>query len=129
MAAHLVRQNARSVPWAGEKALVLTREQDPTSHDIGPRASKSSFQPEEPDSRILKGYCGAKGFGDSDPFHIKPLAYVEEEEMSEDEQRKSQLPGYAAEDNPVLGRPRSRKGKAPRHQGQSLRASQRKSRA
>ena len=117
MAAHLVRRNARSVPWVGEKALVLTREQDPIGHDIGPRASKSSFPPEEPDSRILRGYCGAKGFGDSDPFHIKPLAHVKEEEMSEDEQRKSQLPGYATEDNPILGRLRSRKGKAPCHQG------------
>ena len=89
MAAHLVRRNARSVPWVGEKALVLTREQDPTGHDIGLKASKSSFPPEEPNNKILKGYCEAKGFGDSDPFHIKPLAHVEEEEMSEDEQRKS----------------------------------------
>ena len=67
--------------------------------------------------------CGAKGFGDPGPFHIKPLAHAEEEEMSEDEQRKSRLPGYTAEDNPVLRRPRSRQGKAPRHQGQSPRAS------
>ena len=67
--------------------------------------------------------CGAKGFGDLSPFHIKPLAHAEEEEMSEDEQRKSRLPGYTIEDNPVLRRSRSRQGKAPRHQGQSPRAS------
>ena len=126
MTAHLVQRNARSVPWAGEEALALTREQDSTSHDIGPKTSKSSSPPEEPDSRILRGYCGAKGFSDLGPFHIKPMAHAKEEEMSEDEQRKSRLPRYTAEDNPVLGESRSRKGKAPRHQGQSLRASQRK---
>ena len=29
--------------------------------------------------------CGAKEFGNPDPFHIKYKAHVEEEEMSEDE--------------------------------------------
>ena len=97
-----------------------------TSHDIGLRTSKSSFSPKELDSKILRGYCGAKGIGDPDPFHIKPMAHVKEEEMSEDEQRKSKLPGYIAEDNLILGELRSRKGKMPRHQGESPRASQRK---
>ena len=46
--------------------------------------------------------------------------------MPEDEQRESKLPGYTAEDDPVLGRPKSQKGKTPRRQRQSLRASQRK---
>ena len=46
--------------------------------------------------------------------------------MSEEKQRKSRLPGYTAEDDPVLGKPESRKGKAPRRQRQSPRASQRK---
>ena len=67
--------------------------------------------------------CGAKGFRDPDPFHIKPKAHTEEEEMPEDEQRESRLPGYIVEDNPVLGRPKSQKGKAPRRQRQSPRAS------
>ena len=49
--------------------------------------------------------------------------------MSEDEQRRSKLLGDVAEDNPVLGEPRSRKGKTPRHQKQSPRASQRKAQA
>ena len=62
-----------------------------------------------------KCYYGAKGSGDSGPFHIKPKAHAEEKEMSEDEQRESRLPGYTANDDPVLGRPKSRKGKAPRH--------------
>ena len=71
-------------------------------------------------------FCGAKGSGDSGPFHIKPKTHVEEEEMSEEEQREPRLPGYTAEDDPVLGRPKSRKGKAPCRQRQSPRASQRK---
>ena len=49
--------------------------------------------------------------------------------MSEDEQRESKLPEYTAEDDPVLGTPKSRKGKTPRRQRQSPRASQRKFRA
>ena len=73
--------------------------------------------------------CGAKGSGDPGRFHIKPKAHTEEEEMSEDEQRESRLPGYTAEDDPVLGKPKSRKGKAPRRQRQSPQASQRKFRA
>ena len=54
-------------------------------HDIGPRISKSSSPPEEPNSRILRGYCGAKGIDDPGPSHIKPIAHAEEEEMSENE--------------------------------------------
>ena len=47
----------------------------------------------------------------SSPFHIRLKAYAEEEEMPEDEQRESRLPGYTAEDDPVLGRPKSQKEK------------------
>ena len=129
MTAHFICRNARSVPWVSEEALALTGEQDSTGHDIGPGTSKSSSQPEEPDNKILRGYCGAKGFGDPGPFHIKPMAHAEEEEMFEDEQRKSRLPGYTVGDNPVLGKLRSRKGKMPRHQGQCPQASQRKAQA
>ena len=85
-----------------------------TSHDEGPRTSKPSSPSEKPDSRILRGYCGAKGFGNLGPFHIKPKAHAKEEEMSEDKQRSSKLPGDVIEDNPVLGKPRSRKDKAAR---------------
>ena len=46
--------------------------------------------------------------------------------MPKDKQRESKLPGYTVEDDPVLDRPKSRKGKTPRHQRQSPRASQRK---
>ena len=85
-----------------------------TSHDKGPRTSKPSSPFEEPDSRILRGYCRAKEFGNPGQFRIKPKAHAEEEEMSEDERRRSKLPGDVAEDNLVLGKPRSRKEKAAR---------------
>ena len=65
---------------------------------------------------IKNNHYRAEGFGNPGPFHIKPKAHAEEEEISEDEQRKSRLSRYTANDDPVLGRPRSRKGKAPRHQ-------------
>ena len=99
-------------------------EQGSTGRDIGLRTTKSSSPPEEPGSRILRGYCGAKEFGNPDPFHIKSKAYVEEEEVSEDEQKRSKLPGDVAEDNLVLGKSRLRKEKVTCHQGQSPRASQ-----
>ena len=57
---------------------------------------------------------GLKDLAKLSPFHIRPKAHVEEEEMPEDEQRESRLPGYTAEDDLVLGRPKSQKGKAPR---------------
>ena len=85
-----------------------------TGHKKAPRKSKPSSPSKEPDSRILRGYCGAEGFGNPSPFHIKSKAHAEEEEMSEDEQRSSKLPGDVAEDNPVLGKPRPRKDKAAR---------------
>ena len=114
MTMHLVRRNAKSVPWVGEEALAPIGEQELTGHDIGPRTSKSSSLFEESGSKILRGYCGVKESRDSGPFHIKPKAHAEEEEMSEDEQRESRLPGYTTKDDPVLGRPKSQKGKAPR---------------
>ena len=116
MKVHLVRQNARSVPWAGEEALAPIGEQDSTGPDIGLRTSKSSSPPEEPGSRIFRGYYGAKISGDSGSFHIRPMAHAEEEEMPEDKQRESRLLGYTAKDDPVLVRPKSRKGKAPYRQ-------------
>ena len=82
-----------------------------TSHDEASRTSKPSSPSEESDSRILRGYCEAKGFGNPDPFHIKPKAHAKEKEMFEDEQRRSKLAGDVAEDNPALGELRSRKEK------------------
>ena len=78
-----------SMPWKNEEALAFLGEQGSTGYDIGPRTSKSSSSPEKPDSRIFRGYCGAKGIGDLGLFHIKSMAHAEEEEMFEDEQRKS----------------------------------------
>ena len=107
MTVHLVRRNANNVPWAGEEALIPIGEQDSTGHDIGLRTSKSSSPFKESGSRILRGYYGAKGSRNSGPFHIKPKVHTEEEKMSKDEQKESRLPRYTAEDDPVLGRPKS----------------------
>ena len=73
---------------------------------------------------VCQHYCGAKEFRNPSPFHIKPKAHAENEEMSGDERRRSKLPGDVAEDNLVLGKPRSRKEKAAHRQGQPPRASQ-----
>ena len=54
-----------------------------------------------------------KDLAKPNPFHIRPKAHAKEEEMSEDEQRESRLSGYTAKDNPVLGKPKSQKGKVP----------------
>ena len=98
--------------------------QDSTGCDIGLKTSKFSSALEEPDNRILRSYCGAKEFGNPDPFHIKLKAHAEVEEMSEDERRGSKLLADVTEDNLVLGKLRSWKKKTARHQGQSPKASQ-----
>ena len=85
MTMHLACRSAKSVPWVDEETLAPIGKQDSTGHDVGPRMSKSSSPSEEPDNKILRGYCGAKGSGDSGPFNIKPKAHAEEEEVPEDE--------------------------------------------
>ena len=75
---------------------------------------------------ILRGYCKAKGSKDLVPFHIGPMAHDKEEEMFEEEQKESRLPGYTAEDNPVLDRLRSQKEKVAHPRRQSSQASQTK---
>ena len=85
MTMRLVRRSTRSVLWVNEETLAPIGKQDSIGHDVGLRMSKSFSSSEDPDSRILRGYCGAKGFGDSDPFDIKPKAHAEEEEVSDDE--------------------------------------------
>ena len=55
--------------------------------------------------------CGVKEFGNSDLFHIKFKAHVKEEEMSENERRRSKLSGDVTENNPFLSKLRSRKEK------------------
>ena len=50
--------------------------------------------------------CRVKEFGHPGPLYTKLKAHVEEEEIPEDEQRKSKLPSSIVEDNPVLGQPR-----------------------
>ena len=51
--------------------------------------------------------CGVKELSSPDPLHTEPKAHAEGEETPEDEQRESKLPRDIAEDNPVLGQPRS----------------------
>ena len=49
----------------------------------------------------------AKEFNGPDPLHTEPKAHAEEEEAPEDHQSEPLLPGGIAEDNPVLGQPKS----------------------
>ena len=86
-----------------------------TSHDKGSRTPKPSSTSEKPDSKILRGYCGAKEFDNPSPLYTEPKADAEEEEMPEDEQKRSKFPTDIAEDNPVLGQPRSKEGRAACH--------------
>ena len=59
---------------------------------------------------------GSTGF---DPFNPKPKVRTEKEEVSEDGRRESILPECTAEDDPVLGKPKSQDRKVPRHPRQS----------
>ena len=68
---------------------------------------------------ILRGYVGPEGSRGFGPFHLKPKAHTEEEEVPDDECRESRLPECTAEDDPVLGRPKSQERKAPRRLRQS----------
>ena len=118
-----INDGAAYVPKRQKRALGkrkgpgTRRGPDLTSHDESPRTSKPSSPSGESNSRVLRGYCGAKGSGNLGPFHIKSKAHAEEEEMSEEEQRRFKLPRDVAEDNFVLSKPKSRKEKATRHQG------------
>ena len=73
-----------------------------TSHDVDPRTSKSSSPFKEPDSRILRGYCGVKELSNPSPLYFEPKAHAKGEETLEDEQRKSKLLRDIAKDNPIL---------------------------
>ena len=51
--------------------------------------SPKPFSPsEEPDIRILRGYCEAKEFDNPGLLYTEPKTHAEEGEMAEDEQRK-----------------------------------------
>ena len=78
MTMRLVRRRAQSVSSVDKETLAPIGKQDLTDYDVGPRTSKSSSPSESPDSRILRGYYGAKGSGDSNSSDIKPKAHVEE---------------------------------------------------
>ena len=84
MTMHLIRLSARNVSWVDEETLAPIGKQGSTGYDVGLRTSKSSSPFEDLDSRILRGYCGAKGSEDSGPFDIKPKAHAKEEKVPED---------------------------------------------
>ena len=119
MIVHLVRRNAKSVPWVAEETLAPIRKQDSIGHDVGPRTSKSSSPSEDLGSMILKGYCGAKRFYRLWPIPFQPKIHAEEEEVSEDGRRESILPECTADDDPIFGKPKSQDRKVPRCPRQS----------
>ena len=43
-----------------------------TRHSVGPRTSKPFSLSEEPDNKILRSYCGAKGFDNLAHFISSP---------------------------------------------------------
>ena len=79
--------------------------QDLTSHDRGPMSPKPSSPSEESDSRILRGYCGAKEFDNPGPLYTGPNTHAKEGETAEDKQRKPKWPRNVAEDDLALGIP------------------------
>ena len=85
MVMRLVRRNARSVLWITEEALALVGRRSSIDRTIGPRMSKSYSPSEIPDSRILKGYCGAEGSGCPGPFRIISLRAQLGRKTSEDD--------------------------------------------
>ena len=73
----------------------------------GPRTSKSSFPPEDADSMILRGYCGAKkSYG---PAHFVPGPKAQAKEAPEIREGKEEAQALTerAEDDPISGRPRT----------------------
>ena len=72
---------------------------------------------------ITVGPKGPRGFG---PFHPKPKAHAEEEEVPGDEWRESKLSECTAEDDSVLNRPKSWEKKAPHLPRTSTRGSQKR---
>ena len=80
-----------------------------TSHDKGPMSPKPSSPPEEPDSRILRGYCGAKEFDNPGPLYTRPKVRIEVGKMPEDVQRKPKWPRDVAEDDLILDTPDPRR--------------------
>ena len=67
---------------------------------------KPSSLSEESDSRILRGYCGAKEFDNPGPLCTGPKAHAEKGEIAEDGQRKPKWPKDTVDDDFVLNIPR-----------------------
>ena len=74
------------------------------SRDIGPTLPKPSSPSEGPDSRILRGYCGARELVTPTHFALGPRPEPRRD-IAEDIQWKSKWPRDIAEDDFVLGIP------------------------
>ena len=83
--------------------------QDLTSHGRGPMSSKPSFPSEEPGSRILRGYYGAKELSNLGPLYTRPKAHAKEGKMPEDARRKPKRSRDDAKDDLVLDTPDPRR--------------------
>ena len=86
-----------------------------TNNDKGPRTSKFFSSSEEPNSKILRGYCGVKKFGHPAHFilSLRPTPRKKKCPMMNKESPK--LPRNIVEDNLVLGQPRLWRGRAACH--------------
>ena len=58
---------------------------------------------------------GVKELSNPGPLYTEPKAHAKKEEMPEDEQKRSKFPTDIAKDNPVLGQPGSKEGRAACH--------------
>ena len=70
--------------------------------DRGLMSSKPSYPAEDPDSRILRGYCGARRLM-TRPTSRQDPGLVLRSVVAEDEWRKTEWSRDAAEDDFVLG--------------------------
>ena len=112
---HLVRWN---------KTLAPIGKQDSIGYDLGPRTSKSSSPPEEPGSIILKGYCGAQKVLEVSAHSISnPRSTSRRKKCPGTKRKESKLPEHIAEEDPVLGKPKSWEKKLPHRSRTSTRGS------
>ena len=118
MVMRLVRWNAKNVPWITEEALAPVRRQSSINRAIGPRMSKSSSPSEVPDSRILRGYCGAKGSGCPGPFRIISPRAQPRRKRPRMAKEGPKLLGEIVEERHVLGKLVSWEERAIRHPSQ-----------
>ena len=109
---HLVRRNARSVPWVVKETLAPMRKQDSTGHDVGPRTSKSSSPSEDPGSMILRGYYRARRF-----YRIRPIQSQAQGSCQEGRSVRGRTKGIHTARMYYRGQPCPRQAKITRQEG------------